>query len=93
MNTVDEIPTSTIGVKLPTPMKAYLEAQAAKAGCTDLSEFVVSVLEDHQYRQQKSEIEAMLLETVNGPFTEWTDQTIEEIRREGIAIIDRRKGK
>ncbi len=34
----------------------------------------------------------MLLETVDGPFTEWTDQTLEDIRRQGMALIEHRRG-
>jgi len=83
---------STIDLHLPEPMKAYVEKRASECGCKDASEFIVSVLEDHQFRQHRSEIEAMLLEAIDGPFTEWTDQTVEDIRREGTAIINRRKG-
>jgi hypothetical protein len=58
----------------------------------DASEFILSVLENHQHRQIRSEIGSMLLETVDGPFTEWTDQTLEDIRRQGMALIEHRRG-
>jgi len=93
MNAVEGIATDTIGLKLPSPMKAYLEAQATKCGCADVSEFVVSVLAAHQQRQVRSEIEAMLLERIDGPFAEWTDQDMEYIRKEGTALINLCKGK
>jgi hypothetical protein len=70
--------------------EAYVEKRAAECG-KDASEFIVSVLEHH--RQLRSEVEAMLLERIDGPFEEWTDEDVEDIRREGIELINQRKGK
>ena len=87
MSVIDEMTKSTIGITLPAAMKTYVEAQAAKGGCTDISEFIVSVLEEHQHRRVRSEIETMLLKRIDGPFEEWTDQDMVDIRREGTALI------
>ena len=38
-----------------------------------------------------AEIESQLDEAVDGPFTEWTDDDVNDIRRLGTAILNRRK--
>ena len=84
---------STIDITLPEPIKAYVEKQVAANGYKDASDFFVSLVEGHQHRQLRSEVESMLLERIDGPFEDWTDQDVEDIRREGTAMINQRKGK
>jgi hypothetical protein len=49
-------------------------------------------MEPVSHRKLSSELEASLLEVVDGPFSEWTDADVEDIRREGKATIGQRKG-
>jgi antitoxin ParD1/3/4 len=82
----------TLQITLPEPMKTYVEKQVAQSGYKDAADFVMSLVENHQRGQLRLEVEAMMLETVDGPFTEWTRKTVEDIRREGMAILNREPG-
>jgi hypothetical protein len=81
-----------IDLTVPETIKEYIEKQAAKEGFGLPSDFIIALVEAHKGRQRRSELESMLLETVDGPLTEWTDADVETIRRDGTDIINRRKG-
>ncbi len=83
---------STIDLTLPEPMKAYVEKQVAQNGFKNAADFIISLVETHQHRQLRAEVESLLLERIDGPFEEWTDQDVEDIRREGTALINQRNG-
>lgn len=42
---------------------------------------------------ERSKIESQLLEVVNGPFSEWTDKDVEDIKRHGRSLIERTRDK
>jgi hypothetical protein len=46
---------------------------------------------DDRKHQADCEIEEMLLESIEGPFTDWTNGDIDEIRHFGTEVINRRK--
>ena len=83
----------TLKVELPDELSRYVEEQAAKRGYRDVSEYLAAVLEAEQQRELGNEIEDMLLEAVDGPFAEWNDRDVEDIRRAGRRIIERRKSR
>ena len=74
---------TTIGVTLPDTLKAFIDKQVALRGHRDVSEFLQSLLEAEQRRQLGAEVERLLLEAVDGPFVEWTDRDVEDIRWTG----------
>ena len=82
----------TIDITLPDDLQAFAQSEAARRGFKDPSAFVQSLLEAEKHRQTRQELEALLLEAADGPFTEWTDQDVDEIRHEGRRLIERRKG-
>jgi len=84
---------STIDIRLPDHLKAFLEAQAARRGYADASEFVQALLEAEQHRQLKSELEQMLLETADGPFSDWTEDDVNDVRRGGKRLIQGRRAR
>jgi antitoxin ParD1/3/4 len=83
---------TTIDLTVPETIKEYIEKQASKEGYRLPADFVVALVQAHQERRHRLEVESMLLEAVDGPFTEWTDADVEDIRRQGAALISQRKG-
>ena len=81
---------SSIDIHLSNELNSYLKVEAARRGFRDPSEFVQSLLEAEQHRQHRAEIEAMLLDAVDGPFSDWTEGDVEDIRRDGRQLIERR---
>jgi Arc/MetJ-type ribon-helix-helix transcriptional regulator len=84
---------STIGIQLPDDLRAYLQEEAARRGYKDQSEFVQALLEAEKLRNLRKDLETMLLEAVDGPFTPWTDTDVEDIEREGMRLIQQRKAR
>ena len=84
---------SSININLPEALQAYLKEQLARRGYKDESEFVQNLLEQDRHRQVKQDVEAMLLETTGGPFEDWTDADVEDIRTAGRRIIERRRAR
>lgn len=78
---------STIEIHRPETVKAYLNEQVARRGFRDASEFVQSLLEAERQRHVGREVEQLLLEAAGGPFSEWTDDDVDDIRRAGRRAI------
>jgi Arc/MetJ-type ribon-helix-helix transcriptional regulator len=83
----------TIDVTLPDDLQAFAQAEAARRGFKDPSDFVQSLLEAEKHRQVRQELESLLLEAVDGPFSEWTDQDANDIRTEGRRLIERHQSR
>jgi hypothetical protein len=81
----------TLSIELPEDTTAFLQQQAKKKGYKDLAAYVAAVLEADHFRKYQEEIEEMLLEVIDEPTEEWTDQDIEYITRIGNRILERRK--
>jgi antitoxin ParD1/3/4 len=81
---------STIDLNLPEELRSYVNEQVASRGYTDASEFVQALLEAERHRSLRDELETTLLEAADGPFSEWTDADVEDVRRVGRRLIERR---
>jgi Arc/MetJ-type ribon-helix-helix transcriptional regulator len=81
----------TLNIELPERVTTFVEQQAKKLGYKDVSEYIAAVLEADHFRKFQEELEEMLLEAIDGPFEEWTDQDVEDIKRIGNRILERRK--
>ena len=82
---------STLDIHLPDELSRYLRDEAARRGYRDISQFVQSLLQAEQHRQLGQELEARLLEAVDGPFSQWSDDDVDEIRKTGKQLIERRR--
>jgi Arc/MetJ-type ribon-helix-helix transcriptional regulator len=80
-----------LNIELPERVTTFVEQQAKKLGYKDVSEYIAAVLEADHFRKFQEELEEMLLEAIDGPFEEWTDQDVEDIKRIGNRILERRK--
>ncbi len=79
---------TSIDLQLTGKDAAYLNEQATLRGYKDVQSFVQYLIETDQRRQLRQEVEAMLIETVNGPFTPWSREDLDGIRASGLNIID-----
>jgi Arc/MetJ-type ribon-helix-helix transcriptional regulator len=82
---------STIDLNLPESLKAFIDEQFARRGYRDASAFAASLLEAERQRQVGRDVEAMLLETLDGEFSAWTDKDVQDIRRTGRRLVEQRK--
>jgi Arc/MetJ-type ribon-helix-helix transcriptional regulator len=84
----------TLSIALTPEQSAWVKAQAERDGCVDASEFVGRLIRQEQRRKAKAELEASLLEAMNGPSRELTPEAWDEIIAEGnrrAAEIRRRR--
>jgi len=84
---------STVEIHLPDELKSYLDQESARRGYKDTSEFVAAVLEAERFRKFREELEESLVEAINEPSTPLVDQDFDDIRREGMALIEKRRHK
>jgi hypothetical protein len=84
---------TSIDIHLPDNLKSYIEAESARRGYKDASAFIAAVLEAERFRNFRDELEQSLVDALKEPSTALTGQDFEEIRREGIALIEKRRQK
>ena len=75
---------TTMNISLPEEMKAFIEAQLAKEGYASASEYLRALIRDAQKRLAKQELEAKLLEGLQGPATEMTREDWDSIEQEAL---------
>lgn len=75
---------TTLTLSLPDEMKAFIEAQAARDGHTSVDEYVRTLVLQAQKREAKLELEAKLLEGMQGPFVPLTRGEWESMEREAL---------
>lgn len=73
---------TTMNISLPDEMKAFIESQMSREGFASASEYLRALIRDAQKRQARQELEAKLLEGLQGPAVEMTRDDWELIRRE-----------
>ena len=78
---------TTMNISLPEDMKAFIDAQLNREGYASASEYLRNLIRDAQRRQARRDLEAKLLEGLEGPATEMTREDWESIRREGLEGI------
>jgi antitoxin ParD1/3/4 len=75
---------TTMNISLPEEMKAFIEAQIAREGYASASEYLRALIRDAQKRQARQELEAKLLEGLQGPAVELTREEWDSIEREAL---------
>jgi antitoxin ParD1/3/4 len=73
-----------MNISLPDPMKEFIEAQTSKEGYGSVSEYLRSIIREVQKRQARRELEAKLLEGLQGPTVEMTREDWDSIRRDAL---------
>ncbi len=75
---------ATMNISLPDPMKEFIETQTSKEGFGSVSEYLRSIIREVQKRQAKQELEAKLLESLQGPSVVMTREDWDSIEREAL---------
>lgn len=75
---------TNMNISVPDDMKAFIDAQMAAEGYATASEYLRSLIREAQKRRAKQELEAKLLEGLQGPSVEMTPEDWESIRREAL---------
>jgi antitoxin ParD1/3/4 len=75
---------TTLDISLPDDMMAFVESQAAHEGYASVSDYLRALIREDQDRQAKRELEAKLLEGLQGPETEMTPEDPAALRAEAI---------
>jgi hypothetical protein len=78
---------------LPDDLQAFAQAESVRRGFETPGSFMQSLLEAEKHRQIRVEIESLLLESIDGPFSDWTDQDMADIRRDGTRLIQQLKSR
>jgi antitoxin ParD1/3/4 len=77
-----EVDPTTLNVSLPRAQREFVEAAAARLGCTTTSEYVRRLIHDAQQRQVQEELESRVLEGLrSGKPIDVTPKFWEERRR------------
>ncbi len=73
---------TTMNISLPDEMKVFVEAEMAQEGYASASEYLRALIRDAQKRRAKQELEAKLLEGLQGSVVTMTRKDWESIERE-----------
>ncbi len=79
---------TTMNISLPDEMKTFVEAQMAREGYASASEYLRALIREAQKQRARQELEAKLLEGLQGPAVRMTREdwdSIEREAREGLA--------
>lgn len=73
---------TTLNISLPDEMKAFIEAQMAREGHASASDYLRSLVREAQRRKARQDLEAKLLEGLQGPTTEMNAEDWDSIEGE-----------
>ncbi len=75
---------TTMNISVPDEMKAFVEAEMAQEGYASASEYLRALIRDAQKRRARQELEAKLLEGLQGPAVQMTRDDWDSIQREAL---------
>jgi antitoxin ParD1/3/4 len=84
---------TTMNISLPEEMKAFIEAQMATEGYASASEYLRALIRDAQKRRARQDLEAKLLEGLNGPVVEMTVEDWDSIERDAEDLVARERSR
>lgn len=79
---------TTMNISIPDEMKAFVESQMAAEGYASASEYLRALIREAQKRRAKQELEAKLLDGLQGPAIKMTRKewnSMEREARKGLA--------
>jgi len=80
-------------ISLPDPLKEFVDHQIAEGRYSTVSEYIRDLIRDDEKRKAEERLEALLLEGLESEESELTRQDFDEIRKEALAQLKRRKKK
>jgi antitoxin ParD1/3/4 len=75
---------TTMNISVPDEMKAFVEARMAQEGYASASEYLRALIRDAQKRQARQQLEAKLLEGMQGPTTVMDRKDWDSIKQEAL---------
>ncbi len=75
---------ATMNISVPDEMKAFVEAQMSQEGYASASEYLRALIRDAQKRRAKQELEAKLLEGLQGPAVLMDSDDWDSIKQEAM---------
>jgi len=79
---------TTMNISIPEEMKVFVESQMAQEGYASASEYLRALIREAQKQRARKDLEAKLLEGMQGPAVKMTRKewdSIEREAREGLA--------
>jgi antitoxin ParD1/3/4 len=83
----------TMNTSLPDPLKEFVDHQIAEGRYSSVSEYIRDLIRGDEKHQAAERLEALLLEGLEGEESELTRQDFNDIRKEALRQIKRRKKK
>jgi antitoxin ParD1/3/4 len=81
----------SMNISLPDTMKQFVDGQIAQGRYSSVSEYVRELIRADEKRKAEEQLEAKLLEGLNGPEGELTPAEWNAIRQEALARLAARK--
>jgi antitoxin ParD1/3/4 len=75
---------TTMNISVPDEMKAFVEAEMAQEGYASASEYLRALIRDAQKRRARQELDAKLLEGMQGSAVQMTRDDWDSIQREAL---------
>ena len=83
----------TMNISLPDPLKEFVDHKIAEGRYSSVSEYIRELIRDDEKRKAQERLETLLLEGLDGEESELTKRDFEDIRREALEQLKRRKKK
>lgn len=80
-----------MNISLPDPLKQFVDGQIAEGRYSSVSEYIRELIREDEKRKAQQLLEALLLEGLEGGESEFTKKDFEDIRKQAMARLKRRK--
>ena len=81
----------SMNISLPDPLKQFVDGQISTGRYSSASEYVRELIRADEKRKAEEQLEAKLLEGLNGTESELTPADWRAIRKEALAKLEARK--
>ena len=81
----------SMNISLPDPMKEFVDGQIAKGRYSSVSEYVRELIRTDEKRKAEEQLEALLLEGMQGEEAAFTREDWQAIRQEALSQVKNRK--
>jgi antitoxin ParD1/3/4 len=70
----------SMNISLPGPLKAFVDGLVAQGRYSSVSEYMRELIRGDERRKAQERLEALLVEGLESPVTEWTSADVVELR-------------
>ncbi|HXT36566.1 MAG TPA: type II toxin-antitoxin system ParD family antitoxin [Chloroflexota bacterium] len=70
-----------MNISLPEPLKQFVERQIESGRYSSVSEYVRELIRDDERRRAEERLEASLLQGLESPASEWTQEDVTQIKK------------